>query len=314
MHECLDTTATVLVGFERVPFIVHKGLICRYGDFFRGAFDGRFKEGKDMEVELKLDSVKDFALFLHWLYAQSVHVPTTSEHKKYAVYEDVRKATTKSKLAPIGSGHAEVDSPLAREGIEERSVSADGDLENSKNTTAAEEFASAAPEDTTTKEISSTVQDREAEGQGTDDEDPGVDQKEDEQTQDCLVDLFVFADCRGVSGLRNNTMSLLTSQRDSDWSLLTEDSERVGRAYSSLSQGSAPCRYLVNEAACWWGADLADLGDYPTDFIADVLRAVLVARSEGKGLEPMWHDNMCILHDHVDTAEETACKAAKKGD
>jgi len=67
---------TVIVGFSKVPFRVHRDLICYRSEYFRGAFEGGFAESAKGEVSLKQESVKYFALFLAWLYAGKILLPT----------------------------------------------------------------------------------------------------------------------------------------------------------------------------------------------------------------------------------------------
>lgn len=62
-----DTIATVKVGPAAKEFHVHKGLICHYSQFFRGAFKGGFKESEGV-VTLADESPESFQAFFTWLY------------------------------------------------------------------------------------------------------------------------------------------------------------------------------------------------------------------------------------------------------
>ncbi|KAK5114023.1 hypothetical protein LTR85_010329 [Meristemomyces frigidus] len=303
MHNFLDSTVTVVVGFEQVRFTVHKGLICRYGDFFRGAFEGNFKEGEEQEVELKQESVKDFAIFLHWLYARAIHLPDGREHK--ALSHLLRPGASNI----TGGANTEHD---AAGDVKEAARS--GDTAVSIAASSADACGpSSKPDD---GEYSQTADhaDEEADADADSDQDE-PEWKWQNAAQDSLVVLFVFADRRGGSQLRNKIMSLLASQRESDWWLLSEDCDRGGIAYSCLPTEPALSRYLVDEAACFWYNDfneMENLAEYPTEFIVEVLKAVLSARIGMNNPKPVWRADMCVLHDHADEQEEKACKAALK--
>ncbi|CAD0088398.1 unnamed protein product, partial [Aureobasidium mustum] len=65
-------TVTVLVGIFKQPFILHKGLLCFYSDFFRAALEGSFKEANEGKVELPDVQVEIFEAFQVWLYSRSL--------------------------------------------------------------------------------------------------------------------------------------------------------------------------------------------------------------------------------------------------
>ncbi|KAJ4294541.1 hypothetical protein N0V90_008232 [Kalmusia sp. IMI 367209] len=77
-HEIFaEPTIIVKVGLEaegkEKVFHVHKALLTHYSDFFRGAVgSGTFKEGAAGEVDLKDVGYGTFAVFLEWLYKQSL--------------------------------------------------------------------------------------------------------------------------------------------------------------------------------------------------------------------------------------------------
>jgi len=64
-------TVTVLVGASKQPFVLHKGLLCFYSDFFRAAFEGSFKEATERKIELPDVDIDTFEAFQVWLYSQS---------------------------------------------------------------------------------------------------------------------------------------------------------------------------------------------------------------------------------------------------
>lgn len=60
---------TILVGAEKKSYHVHKDIICCYSEYFRAAYNGRWKEAKE-GVTLEDVEVEVFNLFVHWLYTQ----------------------------------------------------------------------------------------------------------------------------------------------------------------------------------------------------------------------------------------------------
>ncbi|TID26889.1 50s ribosomal protein l17 [Venturia nashicola] len=62
-----DTMVIVKVGPSEKEFHIHKGLICHYSEFFRGAFKGGFQENEGA-VTLDEDRVDVFQCFSNWLY------------------------------------------------------------------------------------------------------------------------------------------------------------------------------------------------------------------------------------------------------
>ncbi|KAH6875204.1 hypothetical protein BKA58DRAFT_409709 [Alternaria rosae] len=67
---------TVFIGPKKKRYIVHKDVICYHSEYFRAAFNGRWKEFEE-GVTLEDVEVKVFNLFVHWLYAKKL--PTGSK-------------------------------------------------------------------------------------------------------------------------------------------------------------------------------------------------------------------------------------------
>ncbi|KAI4747143.1 hypothetical protein E4T50_02498 [Aureobasidium sp. EXF-12298] len=63
---------TVVVGDSKQPFVLHKGLLCFYSDFFRAAFEGSFKESTERKIDLPDVGIDVFKAFQVWLYSQSL--------------------------------------------------------------------------------------------------------------------------------------------------------------------------------------------------------------------------------------------------
>ncbi|KAG9751660.1 hypothetical protein KCU73_g6290, partial [Aureobasidium melanogenum] len=68
-------TVSILVGPTKEHYIIHKGLLCSYSDFFRAAFEGAFKEAHENKIELPDVLVDVFEAFQVWLYSRSLRDP-----------------------------------------------------------------------------------------------------------------------------------------------------------------------------------------------------------------------------------------------
>ncbi|KAK5114029.1 hypothetical protein LTR85_010335 [Meristemomyces frigidus] len=192
---------TVVVSFEEVAFAVHQDLICRHSQYFKGAFDGGFSETTNGIVVLKQESVKNFTLFLAWLYTGEIELPTANEARWYDSYErKVARAGSRSVLRDDEDG----DKP------DEGSGDSDDPDNDSEGSDVSE------------------------------DGDPAVngDPPDEDVVRSLLIDLFIFADRRGVPCLQNDIIDLFAKQRENGWSLVSESVERVGIAYSSLPTSS----------------------------------------------------------------------------
>ncbi|KAI5206363.1 hypothetical protein E4T39_02519 [Aureobasidium subglaciale] len=56
-NECFASLVTVEVGAENKGFTIHKNLLCFYSDYFRGAFNGNFKEANEKKMSLPDDNL-----------------------------------------------------------------------------------------------------------------------------------------------------------------------------------------------------------------------------------------------------------------
>jgi len=72
------TFATILVGADEKPFVVHEALLTHHSDFFRAALTGRFKEAEDKTVKLPEESADMVEFFVHWLYTK--RFPSKAQH------------------------------------------------------------------------------------------------------------------------------------------------------------------------------------------------------------------------------------------
>lgn len=74
---------TVKVGLGRLPFYVHKNLLCDHSPYFAAALKGSYKESAG-SMELKEDNVEAFERLIQWLYKHDIvispigNAPTTA--------------------------------------------------------------------------------------------------------------------------------------------------------------------------------------------------------------------------------------------
>ena len=62
---------TIFVGPEKKRYNIHKDIICHHSEYFRAAYNGRWKEA-DEGVTLEDVEVEVFNIFVHWLYTQQL--------------------------------------------------------------------------------------------------------------------------------------------------------------------------------------------------------------------------------------------------
>ena len=62
----------VIVGESKKTFKVHSGLLSGKSEFFRAAFEGKFREGQDQRIELPETSETTFRGLLLWCYTGQV--------------------------------------------------------------------------------------------------------------------------------------------------------------------------------------------------------------------------------------------------
>lgn len=61
---------TIEVGPQKVPFLVHKGLICGHSKYFSAAFNGFFKEAATQSIHLTEEDPVAFEILHIWLYTE----------------------------------------------------------------------------------------------------------------------------------------------------------------------------------------------------------------------------------------------------
>lgn len=62
----------MLVGPAEKSYSLHKGLLCKYSDYFRAALTGSFAEAATQTVRLDEEDPAIFDLFVTWLYTQRI--------------------------------------------------------------------------------------------------------------------------------------------------------------------------------------------------------------------------------------------------
>lgn len=60
------------MGSEEKKYVIHKDLLCYYSDFFRGAFNGSFKEAEEKKLPLPDDHPYFFDIFNSFLYTNQL--------------------------------------------------------------------------------------------------------------------------------------------------------------------------------------------------------------------------------------------------
>lgn len=55
-------------------FEVHKGILCFYSGYFRAAFNGRWKESQEGNIDMPSISPSVFKLFVHWVYSRQLEI------------------------------------------------------------------------------------------------------------------------------------------------------------------------------------------------------------------------------------------------
>ena len=93
-RRCSDgyESATFLyIGQERVRFMVYEALICPSPKYFGRALRCGFLEHRRKSAELPEESIKVFALLVHWLYTGQIYELALEEYKKYRSYQRADK-------------------------------------------------------------------------------------------------------------------------------------------------------------------------------------------------------------------------------
>ncbi len=74
-----DPIVFLKIGPEKVPFGIHRSLLCNCSTYFKGAFTGSFKEATEQVIELESEDVDIMEIFVRWLYFGQLHI---EDHEK----------------------------------------------------------------------------------------------------------------------------------------------------------------------------------------------------------------------------------------
>ncbi|KAK4616553.1 uncharacterized protein CLAFUR5_05372 [Fulvia fulva] len=133
--------------------------------------------------------------------------------------------------------------------------------------------------------------------------------------QDDLIDLYIFADRRGVRGLQNDIMTNCIADREAGRPLLTADIARVRTAYANLPEGCGMLRYMVLEGSFWWTSDMGpieDLESLPAQFLGPVMNNMMMLMS-AQHYPSLGPPGVCQqLHDHSSEGARQSCRESLK--
>ncbi|KAK4500583.1 hypothetical protein PRZ48_008772 [Zasmidium cellare] len=305
IYDLLEDTVTLVVGASKIPFVVHKGLLCKYSPFFHDLFHG--KEAAAGRVELDTDNVRDFILFLSWLYSEKVQTPSPKDNLLIDRYLSAQDRSLTLWTAPPSSddsGFEDMNDADAEHEIEDEDT-AMNPPESSATTVIAEDPVNG-------KQVIAVPS-------IPDDQDAAIDDiTRMHQIQQDLISLFIFAEHRNVPHLRNDIMNRIIELRSKRWPLLTIDPAVIHRCYTSLEENSDLCTYLEEEAAfCWNSNDhewlLEEAINLPPAFLGNVLREIFRERLDtDEEKRPSWCTDVCYFHSHGDDEEEKACRRGLK--
>ena len=263
VYSLLNDMGTVVVGSGdgAQTFAVHKELICRQSEYFRGAFRGGFVEDRTGIVSLDDEDPATFARFLEW--------------RLYNGRLDLHE-----------SGSALLQTPLSfsvdNKGSSEVSYQSNADVlarlvQETRLSKSQRHPSSAAPAS------AATVREAEEHQQAA----------RQRELQHGLVDLYILADCRQIGKLKSDIMDFIIASSKTlpleQWQL-SSSIQRVSTALSPLPISCSLCRYLIDEAACTWNGDLKDIGDLaqlPSEFLGPTMKLML-ERNAAKGSAAAW--------------------------
>lgn len=91
IHDDYNSDVIIVVGFECLRFRVHKGLVQKYSDYCRGALRVGFPEAERNEIDFREESVRNFAMFLDFVYDQQIYLPSLKDLRTYDEYSNELK-------------------------------------------------------------------------------------------------------------------------------------------------------------------------------------------------------------------------------
>ncbi|KAK4945831.1 hypothetical protein LTR10_014922 [Elasticomyces elasticus] len=294
-----ESMVTIAVGTPPLIFSVHETLICRRSTFFDRAFRGGFAESGTKTLQLPDEAVGVIATFLDWLYTGRLTELSEVDQKSYREYMDDlgARAAIKAASEPQDNTLAEVAKLLETHiFVRHRTDAENGELSSMNPLDFDWSGDLDAIEDATDKRAP-----------------PPVDRTRPLSHHSCLcalVDLFVFAERTSVQGLQNDIIDMLAQWRFSHGIFLSTCSSLVQQAFEILPASSELLDWVVQEAVFGWSQldfSIAETCDaYPPGFVDTAIRELL--KHSRYTQASSWRDKLCSFHEHLDDAEQHACR------
>ncbi|KAF2128458.1 hypothetical protein P153DRAFT_397531 [Dothidotthia symphoricarpi CBS 119687] len=288
-----QTLVNILVGEGEKCFMVHKDLLCYHSKYFRGAFEGSFREKEDKTIRLRDINEGVFRLFQFWLYAQA----TRDE-------EDSTTKMSRDDHSKRGR-HSETRHPC----------SCGGNYEQCEESVI----------DCLTLEIRARY------AKVLEQETPKWLQSgeflfdSDHEYFSCFIALSVFADQYDTPQLRRDVLTLLVELDNYNW-------DRKGKlcynryyrrsaqkAYTSLPPNAPIRQYLIKRFAYSMACkkvNVTSLMRVPQEFVVDVL-LLITAQPKKNLLRENLVNNLkdcCDFHEHVAEVEREVCRDGQSRD
>ncbi|KAK3644360.1 hypothetical protein LTR56_005453 [Elasticomyces elasticus] len=313
-----ESTAFISVGSEAVLFPTHEQKLCQVSDYFQKALRGAFAEGGSKTIHLPEERVADFGLFLDWLYTGKLTFPESEDYASYRDYlEGGKDGNSEQDEVGVVAGAADDEGLPIRKRQDSDSSSSESDSDEEDENEDQDGSDDDSDDDSDDEE---EVPDKIA-GPSRDSASMQKRVNHDGWRFREILNLYIFADRRGVPALQNDIMDLIVDWRESGWSHMSSYLDLVNIAYDNLPAQSKLLDYLVEEAGYCWNHELSTidrLEGYPKVFVAGSMRILLTsgrdqhrpAEDREEWISPDWREDICMLHEHVDDAEGISCEAA----
>ena len=236
LYKCFDSTATVFIDPDARPFVVFKDIFCRKSSFFKGAFEGPFAEAGVSKIRLDNESPGTFRIFLTWLYTGVIEIPPLDADAD--VEDEVfAERLSSSQLNKSSQQSAQSVNQFARPSS---SCNRFDRPQEERDCETESFFAVPGGSDNTASDTDNEFGDAQ------------------EWVQYNLIQLYIFADRRGVRELRNAAITRLISDSENHvlgWHLTSTYYDDVRFAFDNLPKHSLLRQYLIDEAAWFWGPE-----------------------------------------------------------
>ncbi|KAK4945833.1 hypothetical protein LTR10_014924 [Elasticomyces elasticus] len=299
-----EPMAHLLVGPHHVRFLVHEQLVSRHSIYFRKALLGAFAEGNSKVVTLDQESVSDVSLFLDWLYTGRVSFPGPSDFAKYIRYMREKGCAKDVKHLEESNdddgGRPELPRNVETVPVAEAVLGTEGTNSDDDS----DEYGEGGEGDAASQ-TSSTSSDL---PEGIPDESYDDIRPHAGLAFDSILDLYIFADRRGVQKLQKDIMNRLAAWREAGFPFMSASASRMHRVYNLLPPSSPMRMYLIEEAGFCWDEEIMSaygLAEYPSEFVVGAMQTVLeCGRLRGQTRPPYWRDDLCWLHEHRGESKE----------